>query len=426
MPIAAIVLFVGVLIFAAHLFAWVFSFTKIPDVLLLIGVGLVLGPWLGIITPDFFGEAGGLFSIVVLAVILFEGALDLRLDVIRESWGGAMLLVVFSFLITVILIAGVLVWLTPLPLLLTLLTASILGGTSSAIVIPLIENLGLGASSKAMLLLESALSDVLSIVVSIALLTAFQLGRFNVGSVSLDIVSSFLGAGIIGIVGGFIWSVLLNRVRHMRNSIFSTPAFVFILFGLTELFELSGPIAALAFGITVGNIVFFKIYLERHHSFLHLILHPVTLSERERSFFNEVVFLLQTFFFVFVGLSITFGNRAVLMIGGIVTVLVFLARIFVVRWSTPRDVPLFERSIMAVLVPKGLAAAVLATLVAQSGIAGAQLIQEIVYIVILFSIVFASLLMFLLYKTGLRTFYEKLLVRPRDVSSRQSSPNLAK
>jgi hypothetical protein len=65
---------------------------------------------------------------------------------------------------------------------------------------------------------------------------------------------------------------------------------------------------------------------------------------------------------------------------------------------------------MSSIVPKGLAAAVLATIPMQQGIAGGELIKDIVFSVILFSIVFTSVLIPLIEKSeGLRNFYTNSL-----------------
>ena len=58
-------------------------------------------------------------------------------------------------------------------------------------------------------------------------------------------------------------------------------------------------------------------------------------------------------------------------------------------------------SIISVMVPKGLAAVVLASIPLQQGVAGGELIQNITYSVVLLSILFTSFLVLLLDKTGL-------------------------
>ncbi len=87
----------------------------------------------------------------------------------------------------------------------------------------------------------------------------------------------------------------------------------------------------------------------------------------------------------------------------------FFIRIPVVRLTIPDSLPSNDAAYMAAIVPKGLAAAVLASLALQQGITGGEFIQNVTYSVILFSIVSTSVLVFLLDKTPLAGFYGRLI-----------------
>jgi len=97
-----------------------------------------------------------------------------------------------------------------------------------------------------------------------------------------------------------------------------------------------------------------------------------------------------------------------LWVGLILTVLIFIIRIPVIRLSISRITPIKDVSIMAVLVPKGLAAAALASLPLQQGVAGGETIQNITFAVVLFSIVMTSILIFLVHKTSLSKLYRRM------------------
>lgn len=175
---------------------------------------------------------------------------------------------------------------------------------------------------------------------------------------------------------------------------FLTPAFVLVIFSIAELLGYSGAIAALDFGIVLGNIQSFSL------SALQELLRgqAMRLNQAEEAFFSEIVFLLKTFFFVYIGLSIRLTDLALLAIGvGIVGVL-FLVRVPVVRMALGRIARGMDGALAAVMIPKGLAAAVLASLPAQAEVAGGAIIQDVVYAVILLSIVGTALLTFLLEK----------------------------
>jgi hypothetical protein len=64
---------------------------------------------------------------------------------------------------------------------------------------------------------------------------------------------------------------------------------------------------------------------------------------------------------------------------------------------------------MSVMIPKGLAAAVLASIPAQAGIIGGELIRDVTYMVILISIVATSVMIPLLERTRVSDFYEGIV-----------------
>jgi len=267
-----------------------------------------------------------------------------------------------------------------------------------------------------MLLLESALTDVLCIVVTLAIVKMYKIGGLNYGLMVGRTVASFLVAALLGTAGALIWSILLKRVRSLQNAILMTPAFVFIIFGATEELGFSGYIAALAFGITLGNIKPFWLLLKKARPFrlpfkkkyVHFELTAIdeyALNETENIFFSEIVFLLKTFFFVYLGISIQLTNSWWLLLGLILTAIIFVIRIPVVRLSAPRSIPKEDASLLAVLVPRGLAAAVLALIPIREGVAGGDLIQSVTFAVVLFSIVLMSILIFLLQRTPSSKLY---------------------
>lgn len=412
MPIPTIILLAGILVFAAHVFAWLFSFVKVPDVLLLMLVGVLVGPVLGLITPDFFGEAGGLFALVVLAVMLFEGGIDMRLDVLTRAWRGTTALMLLNFAATMAAV-GVLVWLAVgVPPLIAFAFGAIVGGTSSAVVIPMLQGINAGEEAETTLAIESAFTDVLSVVVGTAFLAAYMAGKFTASDFFSSLALAFLGAAALGMVGGLAWSMILHKVRQVENAMFTTPAFMLILFGLADYLHLSGPIAALAFGVTLGNIVFFKLWLERRHVFMQALLQPMTLNDRERSFFSEVVFILQTFFFVFVGISIPITDVSVVLFAIALTGIMFAVRLPMVRLTSPQTMPASDRMYLAVVAPKGLAAAVLAILLIEQGAPHAEFLRDVAYMVILFSVVATSVLVFLVSKTPVGRAYQGMVSGP--------------
>ncbi len=81
-------MFLGLIVIAAHAFQLVFKRYRIPDNLWLIGIGLVMGPLFGWVSPDDFGIVGEVLTAVALAVILFEAGLEIDLAEVRPALKG--------------------------------------------------------------------------------------------------------------------------------------------------------------------------------------------------------------------------------------------------------------------------------------------------------------------------------------------------
>lgn len=403
-----VILLIGVLVFFGHLLSAAFSWTRIPDVLVLMLVGMLLGPVLGLISPADFGKVGPAFTTIALLVILFESGTGLNVQVLRRALREAVVLTLASFVMAVFAVSLVGYFLLGLSALMAIALGAILGGTSAIIVIPIVQVLRTDEKTKTVLLLESALTDVLCIVVTLAVLEAYAIGgNPNIGQILGRILASFLLAGAMGFLAGVVWSYLLLHLRRFPNTIFTTIAYIFVLYGVTEFLGYSGAIATLAFGITLGNAQYLPLHLLKDY----VQLRPVEFDFIEKTFFGEIVFLVKVFFFVYLGLSMRMAQFYYVQIALLITVLLYVVRLVVVRLFVSRDIPLRDAAFMAVMIPKGLAPAVLASIPLQRGLPQGEVIQEVTYAVILFTVVFTSLLIWLIERTALGRIYELLFRR---------------
>jgi len=403
---AGVIIFVGLLVFLAHFFVFLFERTKVPDVLYLILIGLAIGPVLGIVQPEDFGKVGSIFTTIALVVILFEGGLELSIHTLRSTLRRTVLMTTLSYFVTMILLSSAVFLLTGLSVLTSVFIGAVLAAPAPTVMIPLARLLNLKEHTRTILTLESSLGEALGIVVSLTVLELIRLSDIQVGKVIGTIVSTFVFAIVVGGLGGYLWSILMHRMRQLRHAIFTTPAFVFIVYGIAEFLGFSGPVAALTCGITLGNSEIIKL-----PRFLRVTeLKPLKHNETEKLFFGEIVFLIKTFFFVFLGLTFRFTDPLSLAAAIAFTVVLLLARLIATQNSLDRaQTPAFDASMLAVMVPKGTAAAVLASIPLQLGLAGGEQVQSVVYGVTVVSIVLTSLLIPLIEKTSVGKFYGFLL-----------------
>ncbi len=382
------ILAVGLLVFVGHLLAGLFKRTRIPDVLVLTLLGITLGPYgLSWVTGEQVGVVGSVFSAIALVVILFEGGVNMDLRAVSAAMGDTSRLTLISFGATLVIIAALTH--TVLGWQMAFILGGILAGTSSAVVIPMVSSLKLGDRTRVALSLESALTDVLCIVVVYALMQSMiSGGELQALSLAGSVASKLVMASIIGFAGGLIWLVVLGKVRQIPNTQFTVFGLAFVLYGFAELMQYSGAIAALVLGITIANV---KPHTFNNAPFLDRL--PIALvSASERSLFGEAVFLVKLLFFVYLGINLPFSQLSPFLIGGTIVGVVYTARVLIVIGSLPRNCQRRDAIISAIMVPKGLAAAVLATLPLQAGLEHGDVVRDVAFAVVFESILLTSVL----------------------------------
>jgi NhaP-type Na+/H+ or K+/H+ antiporter len=391
MQTSLVIIIIGLFIFWGHYLNGVFERRGIPDVLGLMVIGLLLGPVFHIVDTSTFGKFGSLFSNLVLIFILFESGTDLKISEVKESFKDSAGITTVGFFVTWITVTVLCYFIFGLSILTCLFIGSALGGTSSAIVIGLVKKIKVLPKTSSTLIMESAETDVFTLAIPLSILGVMLTGEIQANIVVSQFISSLIIALILGIGGAFLWSFIINKIPNLKETKFSTPAFLFILYGLAEYLQYSGPLTALSFGIAIGNLTYIEPKL------LERVIpnQNILLPKEERDFFSQLIFLLRTFFFVFIGVSIQISRMDWLLWGALITLILYVMRIFVVKIVIQKDTPLLDKSVMSIMIPKGLGAAVISTLPMQQSHPDGLIIQSLCFSIILFSTLYCVVLFFL-------------------------------
>ena len=403
-----IIILIGLFIFWGHYLNGVFERRSIPDVLGLMLIGIFLGPVFHLVDPVSFGKFGPIFSNFVLIFILFESGTDLKISEIKETFKESAGITFFGFLITWVTLFFLCKIIFDLPILTCLFIGAALGGTSSAIVVGLVKKIAVQSKTSTTLIIESAETDVFTLAIPLSILGFMTTGEISTSGILSQFISSLVLALLIGVGGAFLWSYILNKFPSFKSTKFSTPAFLFILYGIAEYLNFSGPLTALSFGISIGNLK----YLEPKIIERIVPNQSIVLPKSEKDFFGEMVFLLRTFFFVFIGISIQITHLDWFFWGALITAILFLVRIIAVKLIISKDTPVIDKATMSIMIPKGLGAAVIATLPIQQGLPHGEIIQSLCFSIILFSTIYCVILFFLLKKEITLPFYSKIF-RPK-------------
>ncbi|MGB2592371.1 MAG: cation:proton antiporter [Candidatus Acidiferrum sp.] len=364
----------GGLLVLAFLANRLVRFTGVPDVIILMATGVVIGPVLHWINPDVFRGATHGFGSLALILILFEGGLDLKLREILRHFAGGFFLSFFSYVLAALAVALVSRHALHLNWIPSLLVGAVFGCVSSSIVLPVLQQVNLRREVKVTLLVEASFGDALGVLAVTTLLDVAAGGTASAKMAAWALVSSVILAVASGILLGILWSYLLPFLSEERFWHVLTFAAVLLLYSGVHAVHGNDLVSVLVFGLTLSNYPAAQKrirFLEsggRPDWFTEM---PVKTADGETptqqhgqmlTFHGELAFLIRTFFFVLLGALVEFGglrNYAALALGCFAAILV--ARWFAVQagrfaW---RGFSGQEREVMIWFLPRGLITAVL-------------------------------------------------------------------
>ena len=358
-----------------------FKKTGIPDILFLMVLGIIIGPILGIIQPQAVLEIVPYFAAVALIIIMFDGGLNLHIGKVLKTAHFAIILVLVGFAISVGIVAGLAHYGLGWEWIDSILLGSILGGSSSIIVFGLVKKIHISDDAKSMLSFESALTDIFAVIIAFVLFEAVLSGEFSLDLLGVTIGKAVLVGLVLGFGVGIPWMFVMSKLKNAQHSYMLTIGMVFLLFFLATSFGESGALTALVFGLMLGKKTYFSRLLK--------VKFPE--DTIDNSLHNQVTFLVRAFFFVFVGLLASFAQIEYVIFGIIAAVGIYIGRIIITKSVLVRGFSRLDKKVTSVMIPRGLAAAVLATYPLSMGLPNAEAYPQIIFFVVLTSVIITTI-----------------------------------
>lgn len=234
---------------------WLAWRVNLPAILFLLLVGLGLGPGLGVLDPDaILGDL--LFPLVSLgvAIILFEGALTLRISDIRSVTRIIRNLTTVGVLVTLGIMAAAAHYFVGLDWPLALLFGALVSVTGPTVVIPMLRSIRPNERVSNVLHWEGILIDPIGAALAVLMFEFIHGGGGEAASL-MKFGKVVLIGTVIGIAGGFSLAQILKREwlpDFLENYV--ALAFVLVVFtGANVLGKESGLIAVTVVGIVLAN-----------------------------------------------------------------------------------------------------------------------------------------------------------------------------
>jgi NhaP-type Na+/H+ or K+/H+ antiporter len=356
---------------------------RLPAIVLLLATGVMLGPdGLGWIRPSSLG--GALLPTVELAVavILFEGGLNLRLQQLRGASSVIRRLLLGGAVIT--LAGGALAarFLLHWDWDVAILFGALVVVTGPTVIGPLVAELRLRPRVSAILSAEGVLIDPIgALLAALALSIALAPGNHTVASAAANVIAAVAWGTLLGLVGGGLLSAGL-RVRGLipagLTNIFTLTLVLFVFQASEVIARPSGLLAVVVMGMIGGN------------------LQSRQLREL-REFKDQLSLLLIGLIFVLLAADVRLVE--VLALGwrgaAVVAALVLCVRPLVVAYASHRsDLDVRERVFLAWIAPRGIVAAAIASVTAAeltragSGMAGE--LRALVFLTIVTTVLLAG------------------------------------
>jgi len=345
------------LIVLSYFFSFLSEYTRVPQILFLLGTGVILRQIIDKIGwhsqgLDFYVHFLG---VVGLILIVLEGALDIHMRrdsalVMRKAFDAA----VCIFLLTSAAVAALFRFCLGSGWYVSLINAFPFGVISSAIIIPSIGYLA--ENKKEFLVYESVFSDICGILF---FTTAISTPVFSASLVA-DAVFQTTITVLIAIFSSIVMILFVVGTRH-NVKVFIMLAVIVLMYCAGKLLNLSPLLVVFVFGLFLANpAVAFeaRVIADRRDIF----------DEELRKFkavVGESSFVVRTFFFVVFGYSLSLSamfDFKVLMLGFLSVVVVYLIRYVYLKFVSRTDIvpELFAapRGLVSILlfytIPSGL------------------------------------------------------------------------
>ena len=253
-----VLLTLSLLLIAALVARLLAALLRVPEILLLVVLGALLGPSvLDVVDVPFESLGAQLMFTLGVSMILFYGGLTLSLPLLRKVWISLGMLAVPGILITTLVVGVAAHFAFSLPWTSAFLVGAVLSPTDPAILIPLFARSRLRPKVAQTVIAESALNDPTGAALALTLAGIVLTGETSVAEPVTEFALDLGISTVIGIVAGVLLAAAISSQRSgvwRESSAIAVLAVVTISFFSLDSAGGSGYLGAFLAGLIVGNM----------------------------------------------------------------------------------------------------------------------------------------------------------------------------
>ncbi|EQB65484.1 MAG: hypothetical protein AMDU3_IPLC00002G0121 [Thermoplasmatales archaeon I-plasma] len=291
---------------------------RIPDMLLLLLIGIVIH-YTGIIPVVYLSimkDLLGFVGTVALIFIVFGGVLKLDLEKFGKSVPKGIAMASADLIFVIGILTPLLYFFFKIPFIDSLLLATVLSETSVTFIVPLIARVNLNENIKHTVEVETIMNSIMNIIVVLLILSVMN-QQFTIAGTAGYLFGSISESLVLGGVVGIVWLVVLRQALTPHYYI-ATIAILLALWGVSDYLGASAILTVFLFSVIITNSV----------PVSKIIKISGSINNESLSYFNqEITFFVLTLFYVYIGILVNIFD-----FGGIIIAAILVAILVPIRF----------------------------------------------------------------------------------------------
>lgn len=194
----------------------------------------------------------------MLGLLLFAGALHVRLSDLREQWRLVFLMATMGVALSTMIVGLGFSWMTGMPLLIALVFGALISPTDPVAVLGVLREANLPKTLETKIAGESLFNDgvgyvVFLVLVGLAFPSGDAAGDGLAGAARLFFQEA-LGGAVLGVVLGWLVFGMMRRIDDYPLEVLLTLGLAFGGYELAVYLHVSAPIMAVCAGLLIGDI----------------------------------------------------------------------------------------------------------------------------------------------------------------------------
>ncbi|EYE87265.1 sodium:proton antiporter [Fervidicella metallireducens AeB] len=308
------------IIVTGMIFSKLSKILHMPDVVLFILGGVILGPRvLNLINAESYPIGNELILTFGAAYILYDGGREIELKVLNKVKLSVLMLATLGVLISTFITGYFSSKILHIDFTYALLLGSVIASTDPSVLVPLFKNMNISDKLKQTIISESAFNDAAGAIITFSILGVITGGVFSLQKCIFDLLITAGGGILVGLIVGFLASTLISHDKYAYFQEHPAEMGISAVVGayvIATKLGVSGFMAVFMVGMVCGNKKILNMWV------------PDEQYVTQTRFKEVLTIILRMMIFILLGTQINFTvlskywKEAFLIVG----VLIFIAR----------------------------------------------------------------------------------------------------